>query len=40
MQQIRVIKEMNGDVLTGQESVLRRYKDIFERLMNVGIEQS
>ena len=34
MQQIRVIKDRGGKVLTREESVLMRRRDYFEGLMN------
>ncbi|KAK3524718.1 hypothetical protein QTP86_001217 [Hemibagrus guttatus] len=34
MQQVRVIKDRDGRVLTSQESVQRRWKEYFEELMN------
>ncbi|TRY54572.1 hypothetical protein DNTS_001573 [Danionella cerebrum] len=34
VQQIRVIKDRDGKVLTSEESVLRRWKEYFEELMN------
>ena len=32
--QVRVIKDANGNVLTSEESVLRRWIEYFEELMN------
>ncbi|KAK3570815.1 hypothetical protein QTP86_027625, partial [Hemibagrus guttatus] len=34
VQQVRVIKDRDGRVLTSEESVLRRWKEYFEELMN------
>ncbi|KAK3554912.1 hypothetical protein QTP86_000952 [Hemibagrus guttatus] len=34
VQQVRVIKDRDGSVLTSEESVQRRWKEYFERLMN------
>ncbi|KAG2465922.1 CFDP2 protein, partial [Polypterus senegalus] len=34
VQQVRVIKDKDGNVLTSEESVLSRWKEYFERLMN------
>ncbi|XP_033097631.1 uncharacterized protein LOC117101709 [Anneissia japonica] len=34
VQQVRTIKNVNGNVLTDQVSVLKRWKEYFERLMN------
>ncbi|MCJ8747893.1 hypothetical protein PDJAM_G00158690 [Pangasius djambal] len=34
VQQVRVIKDRDGRVLTGEESVQRRWKEYFEELMN------
>ena len=33
MQQVRVMKGRHGNVLTSEESVLRRWKEYFEGLM-------
>lgn len=35
MQDVRVIKDGGGKVLTSEESVLRRCKECFEELINV-----
>jgi len=32
---VRVIKDRNGNVQTSEESVLRRWKEYFEELINV-----
>ena len=34
VQQVRVMKDRDGNVLTSEESVLRRWKEYFEGLMN------
>ncbi|XP_051784793.1 uncharacterized protein LOC127528352 [Erpetoichthys calabaricus] len=34
VQQVRVIKDKDGNILTNEESVLSRWKEYFERLMN------
>ena len=34
MQQIRLIKDRDGNVITSEESVLRRWKEYFEELLN------
>ena len=34
VQHVRVIKDADGNVLTNEESVLRRWKEYFEELMN------
>ncbi|XP_033110367.1 uncharacterized protein LOC117111543, partial [Anneissia japonica] len=34
VQQVRTIRNVNGNVLTDQLSVLKRWKEYFERLMN------
>ena len=34
VQQVRAIKDADGEVLTNEESVLRRWKEYFEKLMN------
>ncbi|KAK3566678.1 hypothetical protein QTP86_003161 [Hemibagrus guttatus] len=39
MQQVSVIKDIDGRVLTSEESVQRRWKEYFEELMNEGNER-
>ncbi|KAK3557295.1 hypothetical protein QTP70_026684, partial [Hemibagrus guttatus] len=39
VQQVRVIKDRDGRVLTSEESVQRRWKEYFEKLMNEGNER-
>ncbi|KAK3512090.1 hypothetical protein QTP70_030351, partial [Hemibagrus guttatus] len=39
VQQVRVIKDRDGRVLTSEESVQRRWKEYFEELMNEGNER-
>ncbi|KAK3552447.1 hypothetical protein QTP86_011718 [Hemibagrus guttatus] len=39
VQQVRVIKDRDGRVLTSEESVQRRWKEYFEELMNEEIER-
>lgn len=34
MQQVRVVKERDGNVLTSGASLLRRWRKYFEQLMN------
>lgn len=34
MQQVRLIKDKNGNVVTSEKSVLRRWKEYFEKLVN------
>lgn len=35
MQQVKVIQDRDGNVLTSEENVLRRWKEYLEALMNV-----
>ena len=34
VQQVRVIKDKNGNVMVNSEAVLKRWKEYFEKLMN------
>ena len=34
VQQVRLIKDMDGNIITNEEGVLRKWKEYFEELLN------